>query len=233
MSTINLLPDDYFHRRRQWRANVMCLCLFVVVMCGVVGGWMVSQQSQAHTLAVRDRVNASYADAVKLIEQMQQLQVQKARMLAKAEVAASLVERVPRSYLLAQITRSLPKGASLEQFKLFPKTIRVAPSRRATKFDKATGKKREAQPQYRVVIEIRGLAATDVHVAQFMANLLRQPLMESVELGYSEEKVIEKVAAREFQITMTIKPGVDVIDTLPRTDQAKKDADKAEAGAKS
>jgi len=53
----------------------------------------VSEQSVGHTLDVRDRVNAQYAEAGKRIAQMRRLEAQKRRMLHKAELAKEL-ERV-------------------------------------------------------------------------------------------------------------------------------------------
>jgi len=222
MSTINLLPDDYIQRRREHRANIMCLCLFVVVMAGVLGAWAASEIRRGHTQEVRDRVNASYAEALKRIEQMQQLQIRKARMLAKARDAAELIERVPRSYLLSQVTNALPEGASLLEFRLYPKEVQPAEptTPRGTKFAKARAARTEPARQVLVKIDVTGQAATDVQVAQFMANLLRHPLLESVELDYSEQKLLDEVAVREFTITMTVKPNVDVVDVLPAAPHA-------------
>jgi len=239
MSLVNLLPDDYIERRRQHRANVMCLCLFAVVLIGVIGAWLVSEQSRRRTLEVRDRVDASYADAVRLIDQMKELQSQRAKMLAKAEVASSLVERVPRSYLLAQIANALPTGACLVEFSLVPKEVRVAATpaepRASAKFSRAAKGADPGERRLVGLIEIVGRAATDVQVAQFMANLLRQPLLDSVELGYSEEKIIDRTPLREFKITMILKPNVDVIELTPQARRVAPAEDEADgqAGARS
>ncbi len=218
MSTINLLPENYLQRRFQSRANVICLILFVVVISGVICAAAVSKRSTARTLAIRDRVNASYAEAAKLISQMHKLEAQKVEMLRKAELTASLVERVPRSTLLAVVTNALPDGASLQTLGL--QTQRLIKRAEPAESGKQTGSKLKTKPrktpsasdQTTVSLEITGLAATDVQVARFIANLARNPLTASVDLVYSEQKMVKDVTVREFQIRTVLKGQVDAIE---------------------
>ena len=218
MSTINLLPENYLQRRYQHRANVICLVLFAVVIGGIFFAAAVSKRNLGRTLAVRDRVNTSYTEAAKLISQMYELEAKKAKMLHKAELTASLVERVPRSTLLAVVTKALPDGTSLESLDL--QTQRIIKRAEPTDGDQQAGSKLTTEPrrapptaaETTVCVEITGLAATDVQVARFIANLARNPLMASVDLVYSEEKKVKDVTAREFQIKTVLKRGVDAIE---------------------
>ena len=218
MSTINLLPENYLQRRCQHRTNVICLVLFVVVIGGILLATTASKRNLAHTLSVRDRVNTSYTEAAKLISQMHELEAQKVKMLRKAELTASLVERVPRSTLLAIVTKALPDGTSLESLDL--RTQRIIRRAESTDGNRQTGSKLTTEPrkapptpvETTVCAEITGLAATDVQVARFIANLARNPLMDSVDLVYSEEKKIKDVTVREFQIKTVLKREVDAID---------------------
>lgn len=222
MSTINLLPENYLHHRRQHRTNVICMALFVVMIGAVFCASVVSKRSLTHTLAVRNRVNTSYTEAAKLISQMHELEAQKINMLRKAELTASLVERVPRSTLLAIITNALPDGASLKALDLQTQRIirRTEPVADANDSDKQTGTKLTTEPrksptvsaETMVSVEITGLATTDVQVARFIANLARNPLMASVDLGYSEQKKVKDVTVREFQIKTVLKGNVDAIE---------------------
>ena len=118
MSLVNLLPEDYITHQRQKHANLMCLLLFVTVMIGLAGAALVSERKYQRTREVCERVDKSYEEAGKLIEQMQEQDVTRNSMLQKATLTAALLERVPRSYLLATITKALPKGASLTKFEL-------------------------------------------------------------------------------------------------------------------
>ena len=235
MSTINLLPSDYIESRSRRRANVMCLILGVIVITAVAAAGVVSEQSSSHTQAVRDRVNASYTDAAKLISQMQRLEVQRTQMLRKAQVTASLVERVPRSTLLAVLTNALPKNCSLVELELDTRHVISAakPLNKAKAGSKLTSASRQSVKNQlsRVEMQITGRAATDVDVARFIANLLGSPLMGSVDLVYSEEKLIDTMPVREFQIRLELKPNADAIDVL--TESGPEDTETSEQASAS
>lgn len=222
MSIINLLPDDYIERRSQRRANVMCMGLFAIVITAVLAAAMVSEQSSRHTRDVRNRIDASYAEAAKVIAQMQQMEAQRTQMLHKAELTASLVERVPRSVLLAVVTNALPRNCSLLNVSLETSRIVRASRPPGGKTTRLTNESKwKAKPlKTRVQMEVTGRAGTDVDVARFIANLARNPLMRSVDLVYSEEKLVNKVSIRKFQVRMELRGGADAIDVLGRPEQA-------------
>ncbi len=224
MSIVNLLPEDYFQRRSQRRANVLCVVMFAVVMGGVGAAAMLSERNTRYTRQVMDQVNDQYAEAAKKLTRMQQLKAQKRQSIIKAKATATLLERIPRSYLLAVITHALPENASLVELKL--KSVRrtsVTSSRNVSKFASVRGKMGAAPaPELIMSVEVTGHAATDVQVAGFMTNLLKSPLLTGVDLGYSQEKIIKGDRAtkapdrkvREFKVVMELKSNVDVIDLI-------------------
>lgn len=232
MSTINLLPEDYVKRRSERRANVMCVALFAVVMTGVFGAGMASERNTKQTQDVRNRVNADYAKAAQLLAQIQQLEAQKREGLRKAKATAALLERVPRSYVLATITRALPKHAALTELTLKPvrrTQPRRAPAKKRTKFAAAKKKKQAKKPPVMIMtLEVVGWAATDLQVSRFISNLLGSPLLSSVDLDYTKDKQIKAkekdkpdMRVREFKVIMELYPDVDVIDLVkPRGTQA-------------
>ncbi len=225
MTLINLLPEDYTRHKRAQRSNRLCLCLFVVVMTAVLAAAVVSQRSRANTQGVLDRVDGEYRQAASMMTELGQLQTQKQTMLEKAQSTSMLLERVPRSYLLAVVANSLPPKASLLEINLYPKQIIAPPDpTKDAKFAAKSGQ--NAAPASRIIVEmeVSGLAETDVGVARFIANLARCPLAESVDLIYSQEKAIEiknakgdvvaKPLMREFQVRMVLRNDVDVIDVI-------------------
>jgi len=220
MSIINLMPEDYLKLRAKHRASVICLMLFAVVMVGVLTAALVSEQSRRRTLQVRDRVDRDYAEAAKLIRQMQNLQVRKRTLLRKAELTASLMERVPRSYLLAVVTNALPQGASLTKFDLERKRVTVIAkstnkgSKKKTKFATVSQQRSARSQPYVIAVNVTGLAGTDIQVAKFIAAVAGNPLAKTVDLIYSQEKFVDKVTMREFRIKIDLRTNVDVIDIL-------------------
>jgi Tfp pilus assembly protein PilN len=211
MSTVNLLPEDFLLNRARKRANVLCFILFGIVMAGVVAAGAVTNQSTRNTQEVGERVNASYAEAAKLIEQVRQLQEQKSILIAKAEQAAALQERVPRSYILGALANACPDHASLLQVRLDTK---MADAEKASKFAAVSAGQTGKAPPLFVDLQVTGQAGTDVDVARFIAELARNPLLSNVDLSYSDAKEFNKSIVREFQLKMEIKPGVDVLDVI-------------------
>jgi len=218
MSTINLLPEDYLQRRRQHRGNLICAVLFGVVIVSICGAAVVSEQSSRRTREVCDRMSAAYADAAKLIDEVHQLEKQKANMLEKAKRSAALMERMPRSYLLAMLTNALPEGASLRSVRMVVQTIGEVEAEKPKGKAAAAAAKPPAEtkaPQLSVALSVTGRAATDVQVARFIARLAAHPLTDVVDLSYSKESADQKEkGTREFQLSIILKPDADVLDAI-------------------
>jgi Tfp pilus assembly protein PilN len=181
-------------------------------MAGVVAAGAVTDRNSRNTRHVCEQVNASYAEAAKLIDQMRKLQEQKAVLVAKAEQASALQERVPRSYILGTITNACPEKAALLSLQLLS---RVADPERMSKFSAVAAQRSGKVPPLFVDLVVTGQAETDVEVARFITNLGRNPLLANVDLVYSEERAGPlKLLYREFQVKMEVKPGVDVLEVI-------------------
>lgn len=218
MSTINLLPADYVTHRSHRRANGLCLALFGAVMAGIVGAYLASEQNYQHTRDILVRVEREYADAARLIDEMQQLKVRKAALYRKAEQAASLQERVPRSYLLGVLTNACPQYVSLSKTNLQYVLIATRTPKTTAKFA-AMAQGRSSEPPNRFLnIQVTGTANTDLAVAKFIANLASNPLFSSVDLTFSRRKLIgqRKTPVREFRVNVRLKRGMDVLEIMPR-----------------
>ncbi len=216
MSFVNLLPEDYVSRQARRRANILCGCLFGVVMSGVLAGALVQERSCQRTREVRDRVSQAYAEAGKLINQLQQLESTKQKMLRKAKLTVGLLDRVPKSYLLATITNALPEGSSVVSFELKSRRAGSGTSAKSkTKFAAASAKRkksaRASAKKRQLTITLTGLAGTDVEVARFIAAMARCPLMQDVELVYTQEKKVQDNLVREFRVVMRLRPDADVL----------------------
>lgn len=211
MSIINLLPEDYIQRATNRRANMIFVCLFAVTLVTVVTAALVSERSSRRTRGVRDTVEESYDKAASQLRELQELEVRKQNMLGKAEAISALLERVPRSHLLGVIANCMPDNTSLTRVEMDTKRLVVAAPdpKTVSKFDASTGLAAPKPPTTLVTLEIVGLAGTDVEVARMIASLARNSLVSLVDLVYSQEKLIEKIPVREFQIHLELKPDAD------------------------
>jgi Tfp pilus assembly protein PilN len=208
---VDFLPEDYVERRSQQRTAIVFIVLFVLAMGGILATYMQAQKGPRKAQAENEQVNRTYEEVSKRLAQLQELDHEKQRMMTKAEVSAVLMERVPRSRLLMELTTLMPKGASLAVLELKSRELQQAP---ATKVDQAKeGTKAEPKiVQREVTVSLTGLAQTDGQVATFIAALGKSPILSDVNLLSSEEfkahdsdKMI-----RQFKVDMKINPNADL-----------------------
>jgi Tfp pilus assembly protein PilN len=220
---LSFLPDDYLARKAQRRTNVICATLFLIVMGAITAAFMLSERS-THALVQRhDEVDRQYAEAAKRIEQVQEMQEKQRKMAHQAEVTASLLEHVPRSYLLAEFTNSMPAGVSLIDLSMESR-VKQAPAAPAAKtaFEQKKAEleaknKGAAAPaplpqakQYDVIIKLTGVARTDVQVAQFINKLSRSTLLKDVNLDIIDQYTVDADTVRKFQLDMRLNPDASI-----------------------
>ncbi len=230
MTTTSFLPEDYLDQKAERRTNMISLSLFGIVMVSVFAAFLVTNRQWSHIRKARASINAQYEDAADQIKRLNELEQQKDQMLTKARLAAALVERVPRSILLAELINRMPPHLGLLEFELKSDRIKVSrktgqkPSKgrlrgpkRAKRRDQVrpeTDKKIDA-PRYRVSLTLVGVAPTDIEVSRYMAELNAHPLLKEVSLKYSEERKFEGERMRQFEIKMRLNSNLDVRDVAP------------------
>jgi hypothetical protein len=218
---LSFLPDDYLETKRQRRTNVICAGLFLAIMSGIGFGFTTIEKSLRAAEKEHDEVVKEYAEAATKIQQQKQMQEKHQKLNAQAELTAALVEKVPRSRLLAELTNAKPAGVSFKDVQLDSKLRAGGPAPK-TQFeikraamDAASGGKPSAPvPQaktYDVNVRVTGRADNDVQVAQFMAKLNQSEIVKDVNLVVSDEEVVGEVRMRQFQIEMMINPTAEVL----------------------
>jgi Tfp pilus assembly protein PilN len=216
---LSFLPDDYLHRKAQRRSNLICAGLFVIVMSAIGTAFTYSERAIKKVEAEHAEIEREYAEAARRIQQVQKMQEKQRQMAQQAELTASLLEKVPRTFLLAELTNSLPAGVSLIDFNLESKRRVTAPPPAAkSAFEQRRAKKDDEkkpdptlQPRvYDVSMKLTGMAETDVQVAQYISRLNRSPLLKDVNLIISDEFKREGRSLRKFQMELTLLPDVDV-----------------------
>ncbi|MCY2925072.1 MAG: hypothetical protein NT031_06465, partial [Planctomycetota bacterium] len=102
---------------------------------------------------------------------------------------------------------------------VLPRTVKDekapgAPGKGEEKKNRLTAEPRQEAPPVgssTVTIEVKGLAATDMEVARFIAELARCPLIRSVDLGYSQQRSLAGDSLREFLVRVELKEDADAI----------------------
>jgi Tfp pilus assembly protein PilN len=226
---LSFLPDDYLERKARRRANALCAGLSVVVMGAIASAFWLTERSMKEIESRAAAVDRSFTDAARSIEQVNKMKAQQRKIVNQAELAAALVEKVPRSNLLAEFTNALPPGMSLLDLSLESRAKAAAQS---TQSDRAKRKAAQqqankpaeaAQPakpvEHDVYLKLTGVADTDVQVAQFMSKLNVCPLVKDVNLLISEEFKKDDREMRKFQIVMMQNPTAEVKDEKKQGDK--------------
>lgn len=218
---MSFLPEDYLEQRMARRTNIVCLVLFGVMMIGVVTTFTVTNRQLREVRRSRQQVNQRFEEAARRLEQLEQLQARRKQMVHKAKVTSVLVERVPRTLLLAEMINHMPLTLSLEGLELETKTVRTAPrprtalDREQQRLDKQKSQEAQAEPlvelpQTQVRVGLIGVAPTDVEVAQFMTALSSHSLFKDVSLVYSEQVRLNEQEMRKFRIELEVRQDVDL-----------------------
>lgn len=226
-SSASFLPADYVQKKAEGRSGIMMMLLFGVVMFGVVGAFLVTNRQWKTVKGLQEEINKSYASEAKKIEQLKVLEAQKAEMLDKADITMALIERVPRSILMAEVINRMPGQLTLVEFELVSKRLAEAPPQAApkpkprslaSKGKGAAGKKAEAAPppperpkppKYEYILALEGLSRTDREVADYTAALQGCGLLDRVEFKFSNDVKIEDSVLRKFRIEAMLRPGAD------------------------
>ncbi|HUU10659.1 MAG TPA: PilN domain-containing protein [Phycisphaerae bacterium] len=224
MHVINFLPDDYAARRGLRRANWTCMAIAgagVLLLGAVVALVFIHGMSLAATRAIME---GQYKEASRQIDDLEQLEQHKTGLLHKVELSTALLERVPRSHVLARLTNYLPANTSLTSMTMLVEQVASqAKGPAASKPGQATDSPagNAADPAATVIMSrvrfrIDGLAKTDMEVADFMKRLGADPLFEDIDLQFSEEfPYQEGVTMRRFQMSLLLSRDAEkVLETL-------------------
>jgi Tfp pilus assembly protein PilN len=221
---LSFLPDDYLDRKARRRANALCAGVSVLVMGAIATAFWVTERTMREVEGRAAAVDRAYTEAAKSIEQVKRMKEQHEKVVHHAELVSSLVEKVPRSNLLAEFTNSLPPGTSLLELAMESRQKVVATGAAAPTAAQRS-KKKPAAPagaataappalpaQPDVYIKLTGVADTDVQVAEFMTKLTGCELLKDVNLVISDVLKQGDRTMRRFQIEMTLNPAAEVKD---------------------
>jgi Tfp pilus assembly protein PilN len=223
---LSFLPDDYLERKARRRTNAICAVLFFVVISAIGGAFTVTEKAMREVEQQHSEVTQQYTDAAKRIVQVQQMQEKQRTMAHQAELTASLLEKMPRSFILAEITNDIPTGVSLLDFTLnssvVSKAASAASAKTAFELRQAQVKGAQqpvagitaAQPRvYDTLMKITGLAGNDVQVAAFIAKLNTSDKFKEVNLIFTEEakgNEANEQKLRKFEIELRLNPNAVV-----------------------
>ncbi len=221
----SFLPKDYIQGKQDLRFVAITVSLFIIVMLGVVGAFLVTNQRWTSVRDQQTMIAAEYESESAKLDQLKLLETQREEMLSKARITTTLLETAPRSVLLAELVTSLPKEATLLQVQLDSKRIKQSPvnaaSRDAKKAKAKTGSRSKSNkgkempppvvlpPKFEYTLTITGVAPTNTQVADYLNRLQNSPLLEKVELAFIQQTNLEDLDLRRFEIVARLPDDAD------------------------
>lgn len=220
MTDINFLPDEYLKAKTRRRINAICLALLILVGAGVAGAFLVTEQRR-HALNQRAaRIEQEIDEARKSLQQLEQTQSRRKQISAKAQAAATLIETLPQSLVVALATNNLPEEMMITGYQMKTTTNKTSSDvKKSSKKRKSKKKKKQSSdqasaplPQSTTKIAVTGLARDDSQVAEYVAKLNESRLLKRVDLRFCKEYDLDGVTMREFQVTGTLRKHTQIGD---------------------
>ena len=206
----SFLPEDYLDSKIAKRTNLICIALFVVMIGAISAAFYVQDSQKQSILAEQLKVDADFREQADQLAQIEHLQSHKQQMIDKAKIVQQLVERAPRSIILAEMINHMPPTLSLLELNLETKTLKPgARPQTAIERDRLARSEQAAEGEVtiaprEILLEVVGVASSDAEVSSFMESLSQHPLYESVGLEYIERFMIEGAPLRRFRVVMKI-----------------------------
>jgi Tfp pilus assembly protein PilN len=220
MNVINFLPNDYLAKRNRRRANWVCVAIAATVLIIVGSSMAFIYVNSANAARLRGMVEQQYQEASLQLNQLQQLEERKADLLRKVSLSTTLLERVPRSTVLARLTNHLPRGTSMTSLTMKMEEVEVRASEITGEAAKGVATKAAKAATVRVkqyVFRLDGVAPTDVEVAEYITRLNADPLFRGVDLQFSEELTAKDgTPQRRFELMFRLSSNAEkVLEKLP------------------
>jgi Tfp pilus assembly protein PilN len=196
MGIINLMPENHIAEQMEKRVFRKCLFLFPIILAGILVAVLAARGSANNTMETLKQAIREQNETIALVGKLQQAQAKWSSQLKRAQDNAALLDGVPRSYILAAITNSLPDHTALTRFEYET----TPPTGGPANYKADAGA---------IKVRVLGVAVDNVAIGKFVANLSANNLFTSVDLLSNQEDGSNK-SLRNFQVVMDLKPAADM-----------------------
>lgn len=222
---LSFLPDDYVASRARARATRLCGALLATAIITVAAAFTFAEQSLRDLRIEHAQVSEQFRRESERLRRLETIKRDQEAVAARANLSEALVEKAPRSELLADIKDSLPAGTALADFVMSSRVV-VTPKtpEQLLAEKKANREKKVAAPEpkiYETSVRITGIAYNDGQVAQFINAMTKSRYFKDVNLLVSREQQFDGQAVRRFELEMSVRamplPKPDAADNAVAT----------------
>jgi Tfp pilus assembly protein PilN len=225
---MSFLPEGYLEDKSQRRAIIFWRVVYTLVVAGIGLANYYAERNVRYEQAQNKQIHERFEASRKNLERLQVLQNVQQDLNRKVKLSGSLVEKVLRTEILAELTNLLPQNVVLVQVEMENKKI-VVPTAAKTPIERALEARAQANNllpdpiQYDVPIRLTGLSTDDALVAQYMARLSQSRFFGGLRLPETQEYLLaaaegqKPMALRKFGLEMTLKRSLDTRLGSPAT----------------
>jgi Tfp pilus assembly protein PilN len=178
--------------RLGWRSNARMIALLVTVIA-----WIITSLSYttAADQAINSQFNAElsqYREQARRIDDIEQLKCQEIGFASQAALDASMIDIVPRSRALAEVSNAILPGVRLVGISLDAEDqLGVSDGKRVSSPAEGVAKN----------LHVSGVAEDDAQIAQFVSRLGKSSSLHSVKLVSTAVELLAGKNQRRFEIT--------------------------------
>jgi hypothetical protein len=200
MRELEFLPEWYPVLRRRRQRTVVHAWVTAVVLLALTG-WSISA---SQTLDIRIKEDAALGAQLSEVRSELKMLEQQLQLRHQLDQQGRLLHRVG---LQVDTTRLLGELDSLMGREMFLLSLHTDTQETRPSSENADGtqpKPDNAQVSRRLIVRLVGVAPSDVHIANLLANLAGRPQFEDVRMSYARDRLSGQHLMREFEISFSI-----------------------------
>ena len=221
MKTIDFLPDIYRQRVALRQARIWW-CLVVLLFGGTIGSAVTAQVWLRIGLKRQlAQLEKSFAESQTQVHELATLQSQIAKSAQEASLFTYLQHPWPRTQLLAQVVRTLPKSIRLTQIHVREEELpreapQAGPQTRAAAEQEAArlqppeedlAKLQQEMDHKQTVIELQGFTPEVSRLHEYVALLNAAPLVAAAHIKSLESDTDQTKLRTRFTLRLIVHPG--------------------------
>lgn len=201
MREVEFLPDWYPKVRARKRVVAIQAWATLILVCAL-GGWTLFIQRNLHARQVelsslRSDLRQSETEIERLVELLKLDQA----LSAQDQINMKIGTPMPTTRVVTLLEQIMPRDMALLSLDLDT----IEPPKPVTGFGGRAAQNKVPEPtSSRLSFKLRGVAPTDVDLAEFLTKLTARPFFKQVELIYSHEKQDAGHVLREFELAFVL-----------------------------
>ena len=220
MNDLDFLPAEYVHVQITRTNNNWLRVLFVAVLVLMGVGWVAQRQSLGQLITRRARMQEQAATVLSQIDSGDQLKSERKRAENGSRLLDGLRSQVPPTRWLSAIVGAMPAQTSVTEIHSevdegAEAVVRPEANAGANKPNAAPpadpvqldlDRLAKLTPRRALIISLRGSAADDLEVSQFLTALHKTELFERVQLLFTDQQARGDKTLRSFAIRLRTRP---------------------------